>query len=87
MYSQYALSDVKTFGGQEWGYLVLLYLYLIAVRYLLVFAFYPVTKSIGLGTNVKESVFMSYAGFRGAVGIALSLSLWANVISGVFHLL
>jgi NhaP-type Na+/H+ or K+/H+ antiporter len=42
---------------------------------LLGFAFYPITKRIGLGTNVKESVFMSYAGFRGAVGIALSLSL------------
>ena len=87
LYSQFTTDDLITFGAEDWGYLVLLYIYLILVRYFLVFLFYPVTKRIGLGTNVKEAIFMSFAGFRGAVGIALSLSLWANVISGEFYIL
>lgn len=70
------------FGSDDFGYLVLLYLYLILVRFVMVFVFYPLTKRIGLGTNKKEAVFMGFAGFRGAVGIALSLSLWANVMAG-----
>lgn len=70
------------FGLEDFGYLVLLYIYLILVRYVMVCAFYPLTKRIGLGTNKKEAVFMGFAGFRGAVGIALSLSLWANVMAG-----
>ncbi len=55
--------------------MVLVYVLLIVIRFVLVFGLYPVTTRIGIGTNVKESVFMSYAGFRGAVGIALALSL------------
>lgn len=66
---------------------MLLYFYLIAVRYFLVFAFYPLTSRTGLGTNIKEAVFMAFAGFRGAVGIALSLSLWADVMAGRFYTL
>lgn len=57
------------------GYLVLLYVLLIVIRFVLIFGLYPITSRIGIGTNVKESVFMSYGGFRGAVGIALALSL------------
>jgi NhaP-type Na+/H+ or K+/H+ antiporter len=57
------------------GYLVLLYVLLIVIRFVLVFGLYPITSRIGLGTNVRESVFMSYGGFRGTVGIALALSL------------
>lgn len=57
------------------GYLVLVYVLLIVIRFVLVFGLYPVTSRIGIGTNVKESIFMSYAGFRGTVGIALALSL------------
>ena len=43
------------------------------------FAFYPVTSRIGIGTTWREAVFMSYGGLRGAVGIALALSLHAEV--------
>ena len=57
------------------GYLVLVYVLLIVIRFVLVFGLYPVISRIGIGTNVKESIFMSYAGFRGTVGIALALSL------------
>ena len=58
---------------------MLLFALLIAIRFVLVFSLYPITSRIGIGTNIKESVFMSYGGFRGSVGIALSLSLEARL--------
>ena len=73
---------MNSFGAKGWGYLVLLYIYLIGIRFVLVFALYPLIVRIGIGANLREAVFMSYAGIRGAVGIALSLSLRANVFAG-----
>ena len=61
------------------GYLFLLYVLVTAIRFFLMFAFYPVTSRIGIGTTWPEAVFMSYGGLRGAVGIALALSLHAEV--------
>ena len=61
--------------AKDWGYFFLLYFLLTVIRFVLVFGLYPITSRIGLGTNVKESVFMSYGGFRGTVGIALALSI------------
>lgn len=43
------------------------------------FGFYPIISRIGIGSSWKEAVFMGFGGFRGTVGIALSLSL-ANTI-------
>ncbi|KAL7519475.1 hypothetical protein ACHAWX_004231 [Stephanocyclus meneghinianus] len=85
VYSQFATEDVVSLGAKDWGYMVLLHIYLIGARFALVFIFYPLTARIGIGTNLKEAVFMSYAGFRGAVGIALSLSLFANVFAATEH--
>jgi len=50
------------------------------IRFALIFGFYPVTKRIGIGTNVRESLFSSWAGLRGAVGIALALSINSDVV-------
>ena len=61
--------------AEDWGYFFLLYFLLTVIRFVLVFGLYPITSRIGLGTNVKESIFMSYGGFRGTVGIALALSI------------
>ncbi|KAL3801649.1 hypothetical protein HJC23_013154 [Cyclotella cryptica] len=85
VYSQFETEDTDSLGAKDWGYLVLLYTYLIGARFVLVFTLYPVTSRIGIGSNLKEAIFMSYAGFRGAVGIALSLSLWANVFAATEH--
>jgi hypothetical protein len=63
----------KQFSGTDWGYLFVLYVFLMLIRFFLLFSFYPVTKSIGLGTNLQETLFASFAGLRGAVGIALAI--------------
>lgn len=63
----------KQFNAEDWGYLFVLYIFLMLIRFFLLFACYPITKSIGLGTNVQETLFSSFAGLRGAVGIALAI--------------
>lgn len=67
------------FEPQDWGYLIVLFLFLLAIRFFLIFAFYPLISVIGIGTSWQEALFMSYSGLRGAVGLALALSLFAEV--------
>lgn len=55
-------KDTFSTTAEDWGYLALLFVILIAIRFLLVFGLYPLTSRIGIGTNVKESIFMSYGG-------------------------
>lgn len=70
----------KQFTSKDWGYLFVLYIFLILIRFALMFASYPITVSIGLRTNWQETVFSSYAGLRGAVGIALAIYI-DNVVN------
>lgn len=65
--------------AKDWGYLILLYVVVQAIRFFLVFAFYPLLSSIGLKSNWREAVFLSFGGLRGAVGIALALALDSEV--------
>ena len=74
-----------TLAGTLWGDLVktrsqlsvdlknfvVLYLAVIAIRFFLVFALYPINSRIGLKSDWKEAFFLSWGGLRGAVGIAL----------------
>ena len=71
----------EEFNAKDWGYLILLYVLVQAIRFFLVFAFYPILSRIGLKSNWREAVFLSFGGLRGAVGIALALAL----DSEVFH--
>ena len=66
--------------GQEWGYLILLYIMLTLIRFILFVSVYPITVRIGLRTNWKESLFQIYGGLRGAVGIALAIVLDSEVL-------
>lgn len=70
--------------GTDWGYLVLLYVLVVAIRGLLVAFFYPILSRMGLKTNPHESIFIWWGGLRGAVGIALAISLdekiWSNTV-------
>ena len=65
----------QVWRGQDWGYLILLYVLINAIRFFLMFAFFPIHRRIGLGTNWQEVVFSSWGGLRGAVGITLALAL------------
>jgi NhaP-type Na+/H+ or K+/H+ antiporter len=93
--SGYLLNTLLfSLAGLVWGHNVLLslvsatdlkcllalFVFLVAIRFFLVFIFYPLTANIGIGTNWQEAVFMSYSGLRGGVGIALALSLHAGIL-------
>ena len=61
--------------AHDWGYMILLYVLLHVIRAFLFVAVYPITTRIGLGTNWQETTFQIYGGLRGAVGIALAITL------------
>jgi len=54
-------SGEGIFKAKDWGILIMSYVFLNAIRFFLVFSFYPVTKRIGIGTDWQEAVFSSYA--------------------------
>lgn len=60
----------------EWFWLFVMYLLVMIIRFVQVAIVYPLFKRMGLKSNLKEAIFLSFAGMRGAVGIALSLSLY-----------
>jgi NhaP-type Na+/H+ or K+/H+ antiporter len=63
------------FTGEDWGYLVLLYIVLTAIRFALFAIVFPVISRIGLKSNWQEMVFQSFSGLRGAIGISLAIFL------------
>lgn len=65
----------KLFTGRDWGYLVLLYIFLTVIRAFLFASVYPLTSRIGLKGSPQETIFSIYGGLRGAVGLALALFL------------
>lgn len=69
------IANEQTFGASDWGYMILLYVLLTAIRMFLFAATFPVTSRIGLKTCWPETFFQVHAGLRGAVGIALAISL------------
>jgi len=64
-----------TITWSDWGYLIVLFLFLVLIRIVVVLMFYPLNCRIGLNTNLSESTFIIWGGLRGAVAIALALSL------------
>jgi NhaP-type Na+/H+ or K+/H+ antiporter len=69
----------RIFEPEDWGYLFALFFFLLAIRFFLNFAFYPLVSKIGIGSSWQEAMFMSYSGLRGTVGLALALSLTSEV--------
>lgn len=61
--------------GEDWGYLIMLYILLHVIRGGLFLIAFPITKRIGLKTSWQETTFQVFGGLRGAVGIALALAL------------
>mmetsp|Transcript_51975 Transcript_51975/g.155981 ORF Transcript_51975/g.155981 Transcript_51975/m.155981 type:complete len:801 (-) Transcript_51975:183-2585(-) len=68
-------DGTRFWAGQDWAYLIVLYIFVNIIRFFLNFSFYPINTRIGLGTNWQEVVFASWGGLRGAVGITLALAL------------
>jgi NhaP-type Na+/H+ or K+/H+ antiporter len=65
--------------GEDWGWLFILYLLVMLIRFVQVGLFYPVISRIGLKSEWREAVFLAYGGLRGAVGVALGLALVRHV--------
>ncbi|GBG32542.1 Sodium/hydrogen exchanger 7 [Hondaea fermentalgiana] len=80
-----------TLGGVVWGesmvgaspqfatgayaYIFVLFAFMTLIRIVVLLVFYPIVAYTGLGANVAEHVVMWWGGLRGAVGIALALSI------------
>lgn len=64
------LSKVNTI---DWAYLILLYILLMVIRFITIAILYPSIAHIGHKCSVNEAIFMSWAGLRGALGMALAL--------------
>ena len=60
---------------EDWMYLIVLYIMVMIIRFIQVGLFFPVFSRVGLGSDWKEAIFLSFGGIRGAVGCALALSL------------
>jgi len=73
-------NERASFKGQDWGYLILLYLLLHVIRLFLFAVFYPLTNRLGLLTSIKEEGFQVFGGLRGAVGIALAIAIDNTVL-------
>jgi hypothetical protein len=66
-------------GSQDYGWLLLFYVLILAIRFFQVGLFYPILSRIGLKSNWKEGVFLAYGGLHGSVGVALGLNLVQNL--------
>ncbi|XP_042481679.1 sodium/hydrogen exchanger 8-like isoform X2 [Macadamia integrifolia] len=61
--------------GKSWGYLILLYVFVQVSRAIVVGVLYPFLRYFGYGLNWKEAIILIWSGLRGAVALALSLSV------------
>ncbi|KAL8170531.1 hypothetical protein V2J09_022335 [Rumex salicifolius] len=61
--------------GYMWGYMVLLYVYVQVSRVIVVGVLYPILRRLGYGLDWKEAIMLIWSGLRGAVALALSLSI------------
>lgn len=67
--------NIGVFAAHDWGYLVLLYLFLQLSRAVVVIVLYPGLRYFGYGLDWKEGAILIWAGLRGAVALSLSLSV------------
>lgn len=72
------LKSHNTIEGQDWGYLVLLYIFLQLSRIIVVVTLLPGLQYFGYGLTWKEATVLTWAGLRGAVALSLSLSVNAT---------
>nr|BAE95196.1 putative Na+/H+ antiporter [Suaeda japonica] len=61
--------------GIAWGYLFLLYAYVLVGRAIVVGVLFPFLRYFGYGLEWREALILIWAGLRGAVALSLSLSV------------
>ncbi|XP_019087481.1 PREDICTED: sodium/hydrogen exchanger 8-like [Camelina sativa] len=64
-----------SYEGNSWGFLFLVYLYVILCHCVVVGVLYPLLCRIGYGLDWKESFVTTWTGLRGAVSLSLALSV------------
>ncbi|KAG6544478.1 hypothetical protein Mapa_014116 [Marchantia paleacea] len=69
------LQSRNNIQGDDWGFLVLLYVALQLSRVVVVIMLYPGLKYFGYGLDWKEASILIWSGLRGAVALSLSLSV------------
>ncbi|PKI75807.1 hypothetical protein CRG98_003797 [Punica granatum] len=68
-------SDNLDRSGSSWAYLVLVYVIVQLTRVIIVVLLYPALQYFGYGLNCKEATLLVWSGLRGAVGLAMALSV------------
>ncbi|MCO5555571.1 hypothetical protein L7F22_009116 [Adiantum nelumboides] len=81
--AEYILKSRNSIEGQDWGYLALLYIFLQITRVIVVVTLLPGLQYFGYGLTWKEAIILTWAGLRGAVALALSLSVNVTVLPKV----
>jgi hypothetical protein len=66
---------------RDWVWLIVLYFFVMLIRVFQIGLFYPILSRIGLKSNKREAAFLAYAGLRGAVGVALGLTVVRYVLT------
>jgi len=66
-------------SGEDWAYLIVLYLFVILIRFVSLAIFYPLFSRIGLKSDWREATFLGYGGLRGSVGVALAVNFYRTI--------
>lgn len=67
------VSFADSVKGEDWGYLIAIYVLLILARALTLFVFYPLLYYTGESFTFKEYILTVWGGLRGALSVALCL--------------
>lgn len=69
----YNFLELDDIGGREWGFLVVLYVFLYLIRCTIIILFFPILMRLGYGLNTRDAMVIVHGGLRGAVGLALAI--------------
>ncbi|CAI5478764.1 unnamed protein product [Closterium sp. Yama58-4] len=71
--SESILQNANYIKGADWGYMILLYVFVQLSRVVVVGVLYPGLATSGYGLTWKEAIILVWSGLRGAVALTLAL--------------
>lgn len=71
-------GSFQSLYASDWGYLFVLYIFVILIRLISIFVLSPILYHTGESFNKKEFALCVWGGLRGALGIALALVVYTN---------